>query len=945
MGYIFYVPAFRISVLQKLCIPLNVGFAHYTTCATIATVDSQDDSISTPKWESYGSKFKKTKGGVSLSQGYDINFYASMLERCAHKELKEVHGHMFRTGFDQNIIVATKLVHMATVYSAMEYAHRVFDKMAERNVFLWNAIIRGYARNGPCEKAVDLYYEMKRFGILPDRFTFPVVLKACASLSALQEGKGVHARVMRDGFRFDVFVGAALVDMYAKCRCVDDARRVFDEMSWRDSVSWSALIAGYAQNGYADETLMLYYQMQADDVKPDFATMVSVLPACAYLGDMQLGKCIHCYVIKSGFESHVSVGTALVDMYAKCGSTEFALDVFGKMAERNLISWNAMIDGFVKNGCQDEALELFQQMQVVGLKPNSVTVVSVLLSCADVGALRQGKSIHAYIIRSGFELDVSVGNSLVFMYGRCGSNVIARQLFDKMSVRDVVSWNAMIAGYAQNGHGNSALTLFQQMHQVEVNPNEITIVSVLPACADLAALQYGKVIHAKTIKSGFDCKTPVVTALVAMYAKSGEPEAAHQLFHTLSKRDVVSWNAMIGAYAQNGHVYPALALFRQMQLEEVIPNSVTMASVLPACAHLGALQQGKGVHGYIIKSGCELDEFVGTALMDLYAKCGSINTARLLFDKMSEKNVISWSAMIAGYGLNGLGKDALDLFVQMQESGTKPTDVTFVSVLSACSHSGLLNEGWQLFGSMTQDYYIIPKVEHYACMVDLLGRAGHLDEAHDLIKNMPIKPSAGVWGALLGACRIHCNIELGEYVADCLFDLEPANAGYYVLISNIYAAAGRWDDMVKVRQLLKNRGLKKTPGCSWIEINNKVHSFFVGDRSHSQSEEIYATLESLIRKMKEIGYVPNTNFVLHDVEEELKEDMLSCHSEKLAIAFGILNTSPGTVIKITKNLRVCADCHTATKLITKIAMREIIMRDANRFHHFIDGMCSCGDYW
>jgi len=330
----------------------------------------------------------------------------------------------------------------------------------------------------------------------------------------LREGKEVHAQVIRAGFRFDVFVGAALVDMYAKCRSVDDARKVFDEMSWHDSVSWSALIAGYVQNGHADETLRLYYQMQANDVKPDFATMVSVLPACAYLGHLQLGKCIHCYVIKGGFELHVSVGTALVDMYSKCGSIEFARDVFDKMAERNVISWNAMIDGYVKNGYQNEAIAIFEQMQVVGLKPNSVAVVSALLLCADVGALQQGKSIHAYIIRSGFELDVSVGNSLIFMYARCGSSGIARQLFDKMSVRDVVSWNAMIAGCAQNGHGNMALTLFQQMHQAEVKSNAITIVSVLPACADLAALQHGKEIHASIIKSDFDSNTPVVTGLV-----------------------------------------------------------------------------------------------------------------------------------------------------------------------------------------------------------------------------------------------------------------------------------------------------------------------------------------------------------------------------------------------------------------------------------------------
>jgi pentatricopeptide repeat protein len=329
----------------------------------------------------------------------------------------------------------------------------------------------------------------------------------------------------------------------------------------------------------------------------------------------------------------------------------------------------------------------------------------------------------------------------------------------------------------------------------------------------------------------------------------------------------------------------------------------------------------------------------------MYAKCGRIGVARQVFDKMSSRDVGSWNAMILGYGIHGQGEDAVALFSQMQQTGTKPDHITFTAVLTACSHAGLVDQGWQYFECMKSDYGLVPKLEHYACLVDLLGRAGHLDEAHDIIKKMPLEPQSNVWGALLGACRIHGNIELGEQAAKHLFKLEPNNAGYYVLLSNIYAEAGRWEEVAKLRTMMKEREVKKQPGCSFIEVNREVQSFLVRDKTHPQSEKIYATLENVYGQMKKAGYVPNTNLVLHDVEEEMKEDILCSHSEKLAISFGIINTSPGTPIRIMKNLRVCRDCHNATKFICKIVGREIIVRDANRFHHFTNGLCSCGDHW
>eukprot|EP01018_Ginkgo_biloba_P030770 Gb_22711 [translate_table: standard] len=772
--------------------------------------------------------------------------------------------------------------------------------------------------------------------------TYFVLLQECVNVKALKQ---VHAQMLVLGFEQNVFLGTRLVSMYAMYGSLENARLVFDKINERNGFLWNAMIRGYAWTGFSEDALALYKQMQHSGIQPDNFTYSFVLKACAGLSALQEGKEIHYHIIKSGQKSNVFVSTALIDMYAKCGSIELARQLFDKMSFKNVVSWSAMITGYAQNGHVNEALTLYRQMQLADLTPNSVTVVSFLSACAHSTALKQGKWIHGYIIKSGLESEVSVGNALLDMYAMCGCLENARQVFHKMSDRDVVSWSAMIARCAQNGRSNEALILFHQMHVVDVKPDSITMASVIPAFAHLAALQQGKGIHAYIIRSGFESAVSVHNALIDMYAKCGSIEVARCCFDKMFRKDVVSWTAMIAGYAQNGHAIEAIELLYQMQLTGVTPNSVTVVSVLPACAHLAALQQGKWIHAYTIRNGYESDISIGNALIDMYGKCGSIKIARILFDKMYERDVVSWNAMIAAYGMHGHGEDALALFTQMQITGMKPDHVTFIGVLTACRHAGLVDEGWQYFNCISRDYGITPMVEHYACMVDLLGRAGQLDEAHDFIKKMPIDPGASVWGALLFACRIHCNIELGECASERLLELEPSNAGNYVLLSNIYAAAGRWDDVAKVRTMLKDTGVEKGPGYSWIEISNRVHAFLVGCRSHPQSEKISSLLESLAGQMKEAGYVPDTNFVLHDVEEEEKEYILCGHSEKLAIAFGLINTCSGTPIRIAKNLRVCGDCHSATKFISKIVGREIIVRDANRFHHFKDGICTCGDYW
>eukprot|EP01018_Ginkgo_biloba_P011645 Gb_37070 [translate_table: standard] len=690
--------------------------------------------------------------------------------------------------------------------------------------------------------------------------------------------------------------------------------------------------------------LEIVYNMNNRGITEESNTYASLLHGCAKMKELREGKRVHLHMIKTGFTPDFYIENHLLNMYAKCGCLVDARKVFDNMPERNVVSWTAMITGYDQYGQSQQSLILFRQMHRVSAYPNQFTFGSVFSACASLTAIKQGKQVHAYTIRTGFESHVFVGNALVTMYAKCSGIDDARRMFDKMPERNLISCNAIIAGYEQRGHGKEALKLFCQMLRVGKRADRCTLASVLGSCTNPDALEQGKQVHALVIKTEYDSEVIVGSALADMYAKCGNTGDALQVFDKMPVRDIVSWTGMIAMYAQQGHV-EALQVFIQLQWAGMKPDQFTFSTVLKACASLATLEQGKLIHAHTIRTGLDLDVVVGNALVHMYAKCGNIEDALRIFDKMTKRDTISWNAMIKGNAQHGRGKEALQLFEQMCQEDIKPDQFTFVGVLSACSHVGLVDEGRLYFESMSQDYGVIPQADHYACMVDLLARAGRLHEAEDLINKMPIEPDAVVWGTLLGACRIHGNMELGKRAAECLLELEPQNPAAYVLLSNICSAAGSWDEAAKVRKMMNERGVKKEPGLSWIEINNKVHTFVARDRLHPQTQQIYEKLEELTVSLKETGYVPDTNFVLHDVEEEQKENHLNHHSEKLAIAFGLISTIPANPIRIMKNLRVCGDCHSAIKFISKIVEREIVVRDANRFHHFKDGLCTCGDYW
>ncbi|XAR65781.1 hypothetical protein NMG60_11011721 [Bertholletia excelsa] len=662
----------------------------------------------------------------------------------------------------------------------------------------------------------------------------------------------------------------------------------------------------------------------------------------------QRGQKLHGLMVTYGIvRENTYLNTKLTAFYAGCGHMDKAFLIFDQIVLKNSFLWNIMIRGYASsNGCPMKALLLYWEMMNFGKRPDKFTYPFVLKACGDLGLVEIGRRIHCKVIVSGFDLDIYVGNFLIAMYSKFEEVDMMKKVFDRMLERDLTSWNTMISGYVKNGNPREALAIYQMMRKAGFVVDSTTLLCLLSAATDLAALQLGKSIHAYIVRKNFGCcNSFLVNCMIEMYCNCNYLDAARPLFNQIKQKDTVSWNSLISGYLKNVDAFESLRLFGQMVLDGVKPDQVTLVAVLGACAQITALQFCKSVHLCIIKQGFSANLMVGTALVDTYSKCGSLACSQQVFDEIPDKNLISWSALIAGYGAHGKGRKAFSVFNDMIVNGISPDAGVFVAVLTACSHAGLVEEGKQIFYSMKDKYNLQPGLAHHSCLVGLLGRAGHLDEAYEFIKAMEIDPTSDIWTALLFACRLHQNVDLAEIAAKEVVEMNPKGVSSYVCLSNIYAAEKRWDDVERVRALARQKGLKKPPGFSFVELDKVVHRFFVGDKSHEQKDAIYAMLGELRQQLKKAGYKPDTSSVLYDVEEEIKEDMLWDHSERLAIAFALINTGPGTVIRISKNLRVCRDCHTVSKLITKLKSREIIMRDIRRFHHFRDGTCSCGDFW
>ncbi|KAL6535870.1 hypothetical protein OROHE_012714 [Orobanche hederae] len=653
---------------------------------------------------------------------------------------------------------------------------------------------------------------------------------------------------------------------------------------------------------------------------------------------------IHNQLYVNGLHKNGFIITKFIHVSSKLREIDYARQLFDEFPDRHIFLWNAIIKGYSTHNMSVNVLEMYSRMQQVFVCPDKFTFPIVLKACAGLPAVGYGRAVHAHIFGHGFEGDLVVKNALISFYVKCGENYRGRIIFDRLSNRNVVSWTSIISGSAQNGQPVEALRIFRDMRESDVKPDWIALVSVVKSYSEVDDLNQGKCLHGIVIKIGYEFEPDLQIALTSLYAKCGQVVAAKSLFDQVKGKCVILWNSMISGFAKSGHANEALELFAEMISQNLQPNAVTIQSSVLASAQLGSLEQAKLMDKYLDNTKFRDDIIVSTALIDMYAKCGSVELARKVFDWIAEKDVVVWTAMIMGYSLHGLGIEAINLFNEMMNAGVAPNDVTFLGLITACSHSGFLKEGWEFFLSM-KDYGIEPHQKHYAGIVDLFGRAGYLEKAYDFITALPVEPGVSVWGALLSACKVHHHVALGEYAAEKLFCIDPLNTGHYVQLSNLYASSRMWDGVEKVRRAMRSNGLNKESGYSVIEINGKLEVFRMGDKSHLRWNEIYRKLEWLEMWLLESGFSPDTESALHDLDREDKEVILCNHSERLAIAYGLIATTPGTTLRITKNLRACVNCHLATKLISKLVDRTIVVRDSNRFHHFKDGTCSCGDYW
>lgn len=688
------------------------------------------------------------------------------------------------------------------------------------------------------------------------------LLRACARSKSLKQGTLIHQKCITLGLQNDFTFRKELINLYFSAHLYDYAKHVFDSIENPSEISlWNGLMAAYTKNFMYSEALDLFERLLIYPyLKPDSYTYPSVLKACGGLGRIGWGKMIHPCLIKTGFIIDVVVGSSLVGMYAKCNRFEHAIQMFDEMHEKDIACWNTVISCNYQSGKFEEALQYFELMRRCGFGPDSVTITTAISSCARLLDLKRGRQIHKELVDSGFLLDSFVSSALVDMYGKCGDIEMAVEIFEQIPRKTIVAWNSMIAGYGLKGDSISCLKLFNRMHNEGLKPSLTTLSSIIMACSRSARLQEGTLVHGYIVRNRIQPDIFINSSLMDLYFKCGKVKSAENVFTTIPKTNAVPWNVMVSGYVTAGKYFEALRIFSEMKEALIQPDAITLTSVLAACSQLAALEKGKEIHNLIIEKKFENNEVLMGALLDMYAKCGAVDEAFGVFKCLPVKDLVSWTSMIAAYGSHGRAFEALRLFTEMQKSNVKPDGVTFLAILSACGHAGLVDEGFFLFNQMISVYDIKPRVEHYSCVIDLLGRAGRLHEAYEVLQRNPeIRHDAGLLSTLFSACRLHRDFDLGVEIAESLIDKDPDDPSTYIVLSNIYASVQKWDEVRKVRSKMRELGLKKNPGCSWIEIDQKIQPFFVEDNSHWQVELINECLANLTSHMEKEELLPFIN--------------------------------------------------------------------------------------
>lgn len=831
-----------------------------------------------------------------------------------------VHCLALKAGVLAHLPSSTSLLIKYSRAGYVGYSMTLFDEIVYKDVVVWNAMLTASVENHCYVDTMKLFVQMIK-GNEFDSATLVIVVSVISRSNKLSQGREVHCLSMKAGMMLDTVYCNALINMYAKCGELGSSESLFERLECRDAVSWNSMICGCLFNDEPVKSLLYFKEMSCTGVLADNVSLSSAVAACTHLGEWDAGQVFHGLGVKLGFDgsSHISVSNSLIPFYSGWGEINVARDVFERLMYKDVVTWNAMIDGFASNGLIIEAFEYLSEMQLTGhVEPDTVTILTILPLCAELNLFREGKTIHGFTLKRALGLELSIMNSLIDMYMKCNRVREAEQFFQAMPDSDLVTWNTMISGYSQNGNSREAQALFRKLllwcsrcslstmlavtpscnspaslnygkllngwqiklgflnnmlvvsslmfmyincgdlttcfslvwryyaimdtacwnavivgctqngyyldslrtfnlmrRETQVSHDSITLVSVISACGNLELLLEGQWSHGLAVKTLVAADIRVQNALITMYGKLGEIHSAHLVFNFCNYRNLCSWNCMISALSQNKDAKEALELFRSLDFE---PNEVTIATILSVCTQLGLAGFGKQIHGYVFKFQFHTNSYIIASLVDSYSNSGRLERAETVFQHSSEKSVAAWNSMMSAYGFHSKGQDAIKLFQEMDLSGTKPNKSTFISLLSACSHVGLVDDGIYYYDCMAVKYGVQPVIEHHVCLVDLLGKCGRLHEAYEFIKQIQCEQEPGLWGALLSACNYHGDVEMGRKVADILFELDPGNAGYYISLSNMYVAAGRWSDAVKLRSVIHDKRLKKPAGYSLIDV-------------------------------------------------------------------------------------------------------------------------------
>lgn len=854
---------------------------------------------------------------------------------CNSKSLKEgvcVHSPIIKMGLQDYMYLNNNLLSLYAKCFGVDHAHHFFDEMPYKDVVSWTGVLSSYVRNENHEQALRLFDSMLNSSQYPNEFTLSSVLRSCSALGEFDYGTLIQAYMIKNGFDSNPILASALIDLYSKCNCTEEAYKVFECLDGGDTVSWTAMISSLVQAQKWSQALQLYIRMIEKNVPPNEFTFVKLLAASGSLGSCY-GKLVHAHMILLGIELNVILKTALVDMYSKCHRMEDAVKVSNQTPERDVFLWTAIISGFIQNTKVKEAIAALSEMVMSGIVPNNFSYSTILNASSSILSLELGEQVHSRVIKAGLEDDISVGNALIDMYMKC-SNLIDNALivFRGMTSPNVITWTSLIAGFAKHGFEEDSFRSFEEMRALGLAPNSFTLSSILGACSTMKFHSQTMKLHGYMIKIKADCDIVVGNALVDAYAGLGMVDEARCVIRKMDHRDTITYTSLATRINQMGYHDRALEIIKYMNKDDVEMDGFSMSSFLSAAAGLGSMKTGMQLHCFSVKSGLGCWLSVSNGLVDLYGKCGCIRDAHRAFGEITGPDVASWNGWISGLASNGYISSALSAFEDMRLVGVKPDLVTFLLVLFACSHGGLVDLGLEYFHSMRETHGIAPQLDHYVCLIDLLGRAGQLEEAMGVIKTMPFRPDALIYKTLLSASKLHGNIPVGEDMARQGIDLDPSDPAFYILLANLYDRSGRSDLSEKARRLMRERGLTKNPCQSWMEIRNQIHHFTAEDRSHPQINQIHEKIESLMTEFKYRGYLYQDN-----------RDK-SYHSEKLAVAFGLLSTPSKAPILIIKNTRICMDCHYFIMLVTELVDREIILRKGNRVHSFKKGNCSCRGY-